>query len=76
MVRVSTLQEAIRKVSEGERAVVAIDGKDFALMSLDDLELFEEIEDRLDNEAADRALAEPGPSIPWERARKELGLDS
>lgn len=76
MVRVSTLEEAIRKVAEGERAVVRIKGKDVALMSLDDLELFEEIEDRLDNEAADRALAEPGPNIPYEQARKELGLDS
>jgi len=74
MIRVSTVEEAVRLATDGERVVVTVNGKDVALMSLDDLKLFEEIEDRLDNEAADRALAEPGPNIPYEQARKELGL--
>ena len=30
-------------------------------------------EDRRDNEAADRALMEPGENIPWSEARKRLG---
>jgi len=30
-------------------------------------------EDRRDNAAADRALAEPGPNIPWAEARKRMG---
>jgi hypothetical protein len=30
-------------------------------------------EDRRDNAAADRALAEPGPNIPWPEARKRMG---
>ena len=30
-------------------------------------------EDRRDNAAADRALAEPGGNIPWVEARKHLG---
>lgn len=31
------------------------------------------LEDRTDNAAADRALAEPGANIPWSEARKKLG---
>ena len=30
-------------------------------------------EDRRDNAAADRALAEPGANIPWSEARKRMG---
>ena len=30
-------------------------------------------EDRRDNAAADRALAEPGENLPWAEARKRLG---
>jgi hypothetical protein len=30
-------------------------------------------EDRVDNAAAERALAEPGKNIPWSEARKKLG---
>jgi len=30
-------------------------------------------EDRRDNVAADRALAEPGTNIPWPAAKKRLG---
>jgi len=30
-------------------------------------------EDRRDNEAANRALKEPGKNIPWGEARKRLG---
>ena len=30
-------------------------------------------EDRRDNAAAERALAEPGENIPWSEAKKRLG---
>jgi hypothetical protein len=30
-------------------------------------------EDRIDNEAANRALREPGENISWDEARKRLG---
>jgi hypothetical protein len=72
MVRVATVEEAARKAADGERVVVTVDGKDVALMPLVDLELFEELEDRMDNEAADRALAEPGPNIPFGDFLKEM----
>ena len=74
MIRVGTLQEAVRKVSEGERVVVTIEGKDFALMSLDDLALFEEIEDRLDVQAYREAKAEGGEDVSWEDLKREVGL--
>ncbi len=32
-----------------------------------------QIEDRRDNAAAERALAEPGENIQWPKARKRLG---
>jgi len=39
-----------------------------------DLELIRRIEDKLDNEAADKALIEPG-TIPWEKRKADLGLE-
>lgn len=74
MIRVGTLHEAVRKVSEGERVVVTIEGKDFALMSLDDLKLFEEIEDRLDVQAYREAKAEGGEDVSWGDLKREVGL--
>jgi hypothetical protein len=32
-------------------------------------------EDRRDNDAANRALVEPGDNIPWPKARKSLGWE-
>lgn len=45
-----------------------------ALVSMDDLMLLQEIEDRTDVEDAWKARAEPGENIPWEKLRKELDL--
>ncbi len=59
----------------GERIIVHRRGKNVAaLVSLEDLQLIQEIEDRLDNSAADAALEEPGKSIPWEQVKKELQI--
>jgi len=57
-----------------ERIVLERRGKDVAaLVSLEDLELLEELENRMDLEAARAALKEPG-TIPWETVKKRLGL--
>ena len=45
-----------------------------ALVSIDELELLQQIEDHIDIEDAKRALAEPGDNIPAEEVWKQLGL--
>ena len=63
-----------RVVRRGERIVVRRSGKDVAaLVSLEDLDILRKIEDRLDNEAADKALKDPH-RIPWKKLKKDLGL--
>lgn len=54
---------AIKKLPPGQRRTVYL---------FVDEQLRRE-EDRRDNEAANRALAEPGKNIPWTEARKQLG---
>ncbi|MFC1482568.1 type II toxin-antitoxin system Phd/YefM family antitoxin [Myxococcota bacterium] len=74
------LAEAVNRVAYGgDRIVIERRGRDLvALISVEDLALFERLleehEDRLDVEAARRALAEPGERVPYERVRRELGL--
>ena len=59
----------------GERVVVHRHGKDLAcLVSISDARLLEEIEDRMDLEAAREALKEKGKSISLSKLKKELGL--
>lgn len=58
----------------GERIAIKRHGKRIAvLVPVDDLELLEAMEDRVDLELAKKALKEKG-RIPWGRAKKELGL--
>ena len=81
MTRVSTTRarEALsdvinRVVYQGERIVLERHGKDVAaVVSVADLELLEQLEDRMDLEEARRRLKEPG-RIPWKEIKERLGL--
>jgi len=68
-----------RVVRKRERIVLRKGKRDVAaLVPFDDLELLEELEDCMDIAAARKALAEAKKKgeqpIPWEKARKRLGL--
>ncbi len=57
-----------------ERIVITRRGKDLAaVVPIEDLNFLEEIEDRVDLEAARKALKESG-SVPWKKVKAELGL--
>ena len=62
-------------VYRGERIVLHRRGKDLAaIVPLADLELVEALEDRMDVEAARKALKQRGANIPLARIKAELGL--
>lgn len=68
----------IERAHDGERIVLMSHGKAVAaLMPIEDLELLEEIEDRIDGRAADAALAEAREhgTIPWALVKAELAAD-
>lgn len=68
--------DVINRVTyRGERVVLERRGKGVAaLVPVEDLELLEALENKLDVEAARAALAEKGPNIPWSKLKAELGL--
>lgn len=70
------LGDLVSKASfKGERITINRHGKAAAvLVSTQDAELLEQLEDRLDLAAARKAMKEGGPSIPWEKAKKDFGL--
>ena len=73
------LADAIERVEDGEPVRLEHNGKPLAaIISIADLNLleayFEEIEDRIDRVAIEKALAEPSDPVPYEEFRKELGL--
>jgi len=64
-----------RVTYRGERVVLERRGKSVAaLVPVQDLELLEALEDKLDVAAARAALAERGPNIPWSKLKAELGI--
>ena len=57
-----------------ERIVLRRRGKDLAaVVPIEDFTFLEEVEDRLDLEAARKALKEKG-TVPWSKLKAELGL--
>jgi prevent-host-death family protein len=84
MVKVTTvearenLSDLINKAAYGkERIVFTRRGKELAAMvPMDDLELLEEMEDRIDVEEAKKAWKEQGnrPLIPMAKVKKRLGM--
>ncbi len=61
----------------GERIMLSRRGKSLAaLIPIEDLRLLERLtreeEDRIDNAAADAALAEGKPFIPWEKIKAKM----
>ncbi|MDF1580227.1 MAG: type II toxin-antitoxin system Phd/YefM family antitoxin [Desulfuromonadales bacterium] len=70
------LAEIVNKVAYGKEPVVLTRrGEEIAaLISMEELELLELIEDHIDIEDAKEALAEPGENIPAEKVWQDLGL--
>ena len=71
------LGDLVHRIAEtGERLVLRTNGEAAAaIISLNDLALLEELEDQLDVKEAERRLADPSEKpIPWEQAKKEMGL--
>ncbi len=57
----------------GERVLLHRHGKDVAaFVPIEDLELLEALEDKMDLETARRALAEKGSRVKWEQLSKEI----
>ncbi len=71
----NTFSDLLNRVAlKKERFILTDRGRSLAaIIPMDELELLRKLEDRMDTEAAEKALEEPG-TIPWEDAKKELGL--
>ncbi len=76
-----SLAEVLNRAEyQGERIIIHRRGKDVAaIVPLEDLKLLErlieEVEDRLDVEAARVSMAESEDRIPYADVRRRLGLD-
>ena len=72
------LADVLNRVAYGkDRVLITRRGKDLvALVPIEDLALIERLEDEIDVREAKKALADARKhgTIPWEQARKELGL--
>ncbi len=73
------LADAIEHIEDGAPVLLEYDGKpQAAIISMTDLKLhqayIEELEDRIDREEIEKALAEHSDPVPYEEFRKELGL--
>ncbi len=69
--------EVINRASFGkERFVLTRRGKRLAaIIPVEDLELLEELEDRMDVDAARAALSESDERVSYQDLRRELGLE-
>ena len=73
-IRLKLSELANRVIYGGERVVVQKNNKNaFAIVSMEDMELLERLEDEMDIKAAEEALKE-GNFVAWEDIKKELGL--
>ena len=72
----ANLADTLNRVAyRGERIVLYRHGKDLAaVVPISDYELLEKLEDKLDVEAAMKALAESEKRIPYDQVRHELRL--
>lgn len=70
------LADVINRVAYGgERVTLERRGKPVAvLVSVDDAELLERLEDAADLEAVRKARKQKGKVVPWNKVKKELGL--
>lgn len=83
MAKTSTLEaneafaDVLKRASScKERVILTRRGKKLAaVIPVEDLELLEELEDRMDVESAKAALAESTERVPYEVLRRELGLE-
>lgn len=78
-ITITDLRAKIRKVADqvfhhGEHICVERNGEPaFGMVSIEELKLLEEIEDRMDIEAAKKAIKR-NRFTSWEEAKKKLGL--
>jgi len=68
--------DIVNKVAYGKESIVLTRrGQEIAaLVSIDELELLQQIEDYIDIEDAKKALQDPGENIPADEVWKQLGL--
>ena len=68
--------DIVNKVAYGKESIVLTRrGQEVAaLVSIDELELLQQIEDHIDIEDAKKALAEPGDNVSAKEVWKQLGL--
>jgi len=73
-IQASKVNEALERAEHGERVVIEREGREVAaVIPIEDLRLFEELEDEIDLREALRVLAdESDETIPWEEAEKRL----
>jgi hypothetical protein len=71
----TTFSRAVKNAARGKRfTIIGADGKPAAaLVPLEDAEFMQRLEDKMDIEAAEKALKKPG-GITLENTRKKLGL--
>ena len=73
-IRLKLSDLANRVIYGGERVIVQKNNKPaFAIVSIEDMELLQRLEDEMDIKAAEEALAE-GDFIPLDEVVKELGI--